>query len=159
MLTEHKLKWQASAPDFLARYSEEGDNFLTYVITGYETWVSLATSESKQQSMEWRHTSSPRQTKFKPTTSTQKIMCKVFWDREGVVPMDFLPQGPQSMQVSIVTHLTKLHHAIQNKQCGLLSQGVLMVHDNACPHTTAAMQNLIMKFGWEQFNHAPFSPD
>jgi histone-lysine N-methyltransferase SETMAR len=21
------------------------------------------------------------------------------------------------------------------------------------------MQNLIMKFGWEQFNHAPFSPD
>ena len=43
--------------------------------------------------------------------------------------------------------------------CGMLSQGVVMIHDNTCPHTAAAMQNLITTFGWEQFNHSPYSPD
>jgi hypothetical protein len=33
-MEEHNLKWQASALDFLTRYSEEGDNFLSRVVTG-----------------------------------------------------------------------------------------------------------------------------
>jgi len=53
MLTEeHKLKQQASALDFLTRYSEEGDKFLSCVATGDETWMLHATRESKQYSME-----------------------------------------------------------------------------------------------------------
>jgi len=93
MLTEeHKLKQQASALDFLTRYSEEGDTFLSRLFAGDETWVSHATPESKQQSMEWRHTSSSTKMTFKQTTSW-KIMCTVFWDRKGVLLVDFLPQG------------------------------------------------------------------
>jgi histone-lysine N-methyltransferase SETMAR len=34
-----------------------------------------------------------------------------------------------------------------------------MFHDNACPHTAAATQDLITAFGWEQFDHLPYSPD
>ena len=34
-----------------------------------------------------------------------------------------------------------------------------MIHDNARPHTAAATQNLITTFGWEQFDHPPYSPD
>ena len=41
----------------------------------------------------------------------------------------------------------------------MLSQGVVMIHDNARPHTAAATQNLIATFGWEQFNHPPYSSD
>jgi histone-lysine N-methyltransferase SETMAR len=41
----------------------------------------------------------------------------------------------------------------------MFSRGVVMLHDNAHPHTAAAMQYLIMTFGWEQFNHPPYSPD
>ena len=66
MLTEeHRLKRQSSVLDFLTWYSEEGNNFLNIVVTGDETCVLHATPESKQQSMEWRHTSSPTKTKFK----------------------------------------------------------------------------------------------
>jgi len=35
--------------------------------------------------------------------------------------------------------------------------GVVMIHDNTHPHT--AMRNLITTFGWEQFDHSPYSPD
>jgi histone-lysine N-methyltransferase SETMAR len=34
-----------------------------------------------------------------------------------------------------------------------------MLHDNARPHTATATQDLITIFGWEQFNHPPYSPD
>ena len=90
MLTEgHELKWQASALDFLTQYSEEGENFLSHVVTGNKTLVSHETSELMQQSMQWRHTSSPTKTKFKQTTSTQKIMCTMFSERKGVLLVDF----------------------------------------------------------------------
>jgi hypothetical protein len=52
----------------------------------------------------------------------------------------------------------KLRHAIQNKRRGRLSQGAMTLHDNARPHTASATQNLIATFGWEQFDHPPYSP-
>jgi hypothetical protein len=41
----------------------------------------------------------------------------------------------------------------------MLSHGVVMLHDNVCPHTAATTQDLIAIFGWEQFDHPPFRPD
>jgi len=93
MLTEgHKLKCLARTLDFLTQCSEEGENFLSHVVTGNETWVLHEAPKSKQQSMQWRHTSSPTKTKFKQTASTQNIMCTMFCVRKGVVLVDFLPQ-------------------------------------------------------------------
>jgi len=89
---EHKLEQQATTLDFPTKYSEEGENFLNHVVTGNETWMSHEAPHSKQQSMEWRHTSSPKKTKFKQNTSTRKVMCTMFWDRKGVLLVDFLPQ-------------------------------------------------------------------
>ncbi|GFV77098.1 mariner Mos1 transposase [Trichonephila clavipes] len=56
---EHKEKMFAISLDFLIHYEEEGDDMLSRIVTGDKTWVSHITPESKQQSMEWRHTSSP----------------------------------------------------------------------------------------------------
>jgi len=41
----------------------------------------------------------------------------------------------------------------------MLSWGVVMIRDNTRPHTATTMQNLITTFGWEQFDHPPYSPD
>jgi hypothetical protein len=41
----------------------------------------------------------------------------------------------------------------------MLSQGVVMLHDNACPYNPAVTQVLIATFGWEQFNHPSYSRD
>jgi hypothetical protein len=46
-----------------------------------------------------------------------------------------------------------------NKRRGMLSRGVVMLHDNAHPHTATITQDLIATFGWEQFDHPPYSPD
>jgi histone-lysine N-methyltransferase SETMAR len=41
----------------------------------------------------------------------------------------------------------------------MLSQGVVVLHENARPYTAAATQDLIATFGWEKFDHPPDSPD
>ena len=150
---EHKLKQQATTLHFLTQYSEEGENLLSHVVTGNETWMSHEAPHSKQQSMEWRRTSSPTKTKFKQTTWTRKVMCTMFWDRKGALLVDFLPQGSTINAGVCCITLKKLHLMIQNKRCVMLSWGVVMIHDNTHPHT--AMQNLITTFHWEQFDHPP----
>ncbi|KAJ4451734.1 hypothetical protein ANN_03205 [Periplaneta americana] len=65
-------------PPFINDVCDQGDEFLDHIVTGDETLVNHMTPESKQQSMEWRHTASSRKKKLKQTMSTGKIMCTVF---------------------------------------------------------------------------------
>jgi histone-lysine N-methyltransferase SETMAR len=85
-------------------------------------------------------------------------MCTVFGDREGVLLVEFLPQGSTINAGVYCDTLKKLRRAIQNKRRDMLSRGVVMLHGNARPHTAAAMQDLIATFGREQFDHLPYSP-
>ena len=93
MLTDdHKTKQMGSALKFLTRYAQE-DEFLDSILTGDETWVFHHTPESKQQSLQWRHTPTPRTKKSKLPISVKKIMASVFWDRKGILLVDFTPQN------------------------------------------------------------------
>jgi hypothetical protein len=69
--------------------------------------------------------------KFKVTPSSRQVMLTVFWDHDGILLTTFQPQG-QPVNADI---LRKLHKAIQWKRPGLLTKGVLLLHDNARPHT------------------------
>jgi hypothetical protein len=53
---DHKTKWMGFALKILTRYAQEGDEFLHSIVTGDETSVFHHTPESKQQSLQWRHT-------------------------------------------------------------------------------------------------------
>jgi transposase len=41
----------------------------------------------------------------------------------------------------------------------MLTSGVVLLHDNACPHTAARTSALLEHFNWELFEHPPYSPD
>jgi len=41
----------------------------------------------------------------------------------------------------------------------MLTKGVVLLHDNAWPHTVASTNALIKLFNWEIFDHPPYSPD
>ncbi|GFW29135.1 histone-lysine N-methyltransferase SETMAR [Trichonephila clavipes] len=124
-----------------------------------ETWVSYETPESKRQSMEWRHTSSPTRVKPKHILTPRKIMCTVFWDSKGILLIDFLLRGQTINAAVYCETLRKLRHAIQNKRRGFLPKGVVFFHDNARPHTANVTKTLLRGFGWDVFDHPPYSPD
>jgi len=96
---------------------------------------------------------------FKQTISTRKIMCTVFWERQGVLLVEFLPQGTKINSAVYCETLKKLRHAIQNKGRGLLSVTILLLHDNARQTSVAQTQDLVTSFRWEQMDHPPYSPD
>jgi histone-lysine N-methyltransferase SETMAR len=43
----------------------------------------------------------------------------------------------------------------------MLTYGIVLLHDNARPHTSTAARTrtLLEHFNWELFDHLPFSPD
>jgi transposase len=41
----------------------------------------------------------------------------------------------------------------------MVTSGVVLLHDNACPHTVARTRGLLEHFNWELFDHPSYSPD
>ncbi|XP_035229348.1 histone-lysine N-methyltransferase SETMAR-like [Stegodyphus dumicola] len=159
ILTEqHKTKRMGNALQFLTRYAESGEEFLTQIVTGDETWVSYDTLKISGING-WRHTSSPAKVKPKQILTPRKMMCTVFWDWKGILLIDFLPRGQTIKADAYCETLRKLRRVIQNKRRGLLSKGVVFLHDNARPLTANVTKNLLQGFGWDVFDHPPDSPD
>ncbi|KAF6212895.1 hypothetical protein GE061_010605 [Apolygus lucorum] len=131
--------------------------FLDSIVTGDETWVCHYTPGSKRQSLQWRHTHSPSAKKFKVQFSERKIMASVFWDRKGVLLVDFMVRGTTINANAYCETLTKLKK--KDKRRGMLTRGVSLLYDNARPHTARVTQDLLVRFGWDVINHPPYSPD
>ena len=56
--------------------------------------------------------------------------------------------------------LRRLCKAIQNGRRGKLSRVILLIHDNARPHTARQAQTLLHdEFHWDTLDHPPYSPD
>ena len=51
--------------------------------------------------------------------------------------------------------LTKLRKAIKNKRPGLLTRGVILLHDNIRPHVSQETQRILNTFRWKVLEHSP----
>jgi hypothetical protein len=85
------------------------------------------------------HTHSPnKQEKLnKRCLPARKLMATVFWDRKGVLMVEFMQQGTTIRSEVYCETLNKkeLRRAIQNKRRALLTSGVVLRHNNARPNT------------------------
>ena len=68
-------------------------NFLNKIITGDETWCFAYYPETKRQSPEWVGETSPRPKKLKSQRSRIKTMLIIFFNSQGVVHKEFVPEG------------------------------------------------------------------
>ncbi|KAJ4436006.1 hypothetical protein ANN_18630 [Periplaneta americana] len=51
------------------------------------------------------------------------------------------------------------HKICGRQRRGMLSHGIVLLHDNARPYTAAATRDLLEQFLWELFDHLLYSPD
>jgi histone-lysine N-methyltransferase SETMAR len=113
--------------------------------------------ENKEQSKQWMHTHSQNKPKkFKQTLSARNLIATVFWDRKGVLTVQ---HGSNMASEVYCETLKELHRAIHNKRSGMLTYGVVLLHDSERPHTAARTRVLLEHFYWELFDHPPYSPD
>jgi len=133
--------------------------FLKRIVTGDETWIDHYDPKSKQQSMQWKHASSPNPRKFKVQASAGKIMCTILWDAEGILLIDVIPQKVTITGVYNADLLHKLRLAIKEKRRGKLTKVPLLLHDKAPAHRSHVGQAAILESVFEEMHHPPYSPD
>jgi hypothetical protein len=86
-------------------------------------------------------------------------MASIFWDRKGILLVNFMPPGTTVNADAYFDTLTWLQQAIQNKRRGMLSCGLCLLHDNAWPHSAHITTAFLEKFKWDILNHLPYSLD
>jgi len=126
LLTEnHKKNRMGAALTFVMRYME-GDEFLDSIVIGDEMWVFHHTPESKQQLLEWRHTHSALKRKFKTSTSTSRVMATVFWDRKGVLLVNYMPHRT-TVNAAAYCETKRLRYAIENRRRGMMTSSICLL--------------------------------
>ena len=113
-----------------------------------ETWLYHYDPETKQQSMEWQHSVSPRPKKFWEQKSAGKVLASIFWDQDVIFLTDYLPKG-QTINVDYYSFLlVQLKDILKEKHHGKVTKGVLFLHDNALAHWALATQKKLAYLGF-----------
>jgi len=121
------------------------------LVTMNQAWLYHYDGETKQQSMEWRHSSSPRPEKFRLQKSAGKVLASIFWYQEGILLIDYLPKGQTISAEYYSSLLVQLKDILKEKRCDL--------HDNAPAHRALATQQKLAYFGFHCLDHSRNSPD
>lgn len=145
--------------ELLAMCSADENAFFDRLVTMDESWVYHFDPETKEMSKQWKHTFSPPPKKAKVRQSAGKVMLSVFWDCRGVILTDYLPAGRTITGDYYRKLLTELREKIKEKRRGMLSKGVLLLHDNAPAHSAHQTVQVANTCGYEILPHPPYSPD
>ena len=125
------------------------NNFLSRLVTMDETWLHHYDPETNQQSMEWRHSDSPR-----PKTNPS---VRIRWKSSR---LDFGIKTASS-SLSIFQRAKLSMRTFWGKNAGRrkVTKGVLFLHDNAPAHRVLATQNKLDYLCLHCLDHPPYSPD
>ncbi|GFT56485.1 putative DD34D transposase [Trichonephila clavipes] len=132
--------------------------FFDNVITGDENWFFQYDPETKRQSNEWHTPQSPRQKKTRMSKSGMKAMLIVFFDKNGFVHSEFVPEGQRVNGAFYVEVLKRLKRRV-NRVRPEISANWKLHHDNApCPTCFVVTEHLT-KNGIVTILQPPYSPD
>jgi histone-lysine N-methyltransferase SETMAR len=145
--------------ELLSRSGGNSQPFLDGIVTGDESWIHHHDPLSKAESKEWRKPGEKPPTRPREQRSAGKILLSLFWDREGVLLMDYLPTGRTINGEYYATLIGRLRSAIKEKRRGKLSRGVSLLQDNAPAHTSKLAKVAIRDAGFDLLNHPAYSPD
>jgi histone-lysine N-methyltransferase SETMAR len=94
----------------------------------------------------------------KPCLPVRKL-ATVFWDRKGVLMVEFMQQGTTTTLELYCETLKKMRGGLPNKRRAMLTSSIVIFHDTARPHTAARTRALLEHFNWVLSDHPPYSLD
>lgn len=89
--------------------------------------------------------------------STSNVMCTVFWDRKGVILLDFLEPGQTINSNHYTATQTKLN--VQTPRVRPEKISFFWELNNSKPHTSLNMVEHIASLRWTALKHPLYSPD
>jgi len=134
------------------------NDFLSRLVTTDKTWFYHYDPETKQQSMEWRHSGSPRPKKFRVQKSARNGLASIVWDQDGILLIDYLSKGQTINAQHYSSPLVQLKDILKGKRRWKFTKGVLFLHI-APAHRALATQKKLAYLGFQCFDNPPYSPD
>jgi len=95
---------------------------------------------------------------FRFEKSAGKGIATVFWDKKGLLLLEFMPQKTTIIGQTYANTITAFRGAIKEKRRGKISAGVLFLHDNAPLYISAISQAAIQQCAFQQQNHPDLAP-
>ena len=120
------------------------NDFLSRLVTMDETWLFCNNSDTKQQSMEWRHRGSPGPKKFRVQNPLENFSPRFFWHQDGILPIDYLPKDPTINTEYYSSLLVQLKDILKKKRRGKFTKVVFFLHENAPAHQALANQKKLV---------------
>ena len=93
-------------------------------------------------------------TRLRRTRPAKKIMMIIFWDEYGILLKECLLRGTTISNPYYTSIIERLHCAILEKRGGKVSNGMLLLHNNAPVHKCKFVQT-----GFVELSHPAYSPD
>jgi len=140
-------------------FQRDPNDSLSRLVIMDETWLYHYDPETKQQLMEWRHSSSPHPKTFRVQKSAGNFFATIFWDQDGILPTDYLPKDQTINAEYYSSLLVQLKDILKEKRRGKFTKGVLFLHDNAPAHRALATQTKLAYLGLQCLDDSPYSPD
>jgi len=120
------------------------------LVTMEETWLYQYDPETKQQSMEWRHSGSPRPKKIPSATIRWKSSrLDLGGNQDGILHIDYLPKGQTINAEYYLFLLVHLKVILKEKRREKFTSGILFLHDNAPAHQALATQKQLAYLGFQ----------
>ncbi len=142
LLTPEQKQFRMQLCELNLQSLRDDENFLSRIITGDESWVSVYEMELKKDSKEWhpKGSNSDRPIKAVCNHSIKKAMITVFFDDEGLVFSEYLPPRETVNADYYCGILQRLKEDIRRKRPALWQMGPngyrkFLHHDNAPPPT------------------------
>jgi len=105
-----------------------------------ETWLYHYDPDTKQQSMDWRHSGSPHPKKFRVQNPLENFSPRFFWDQDGIFIFHYLPKGQTINAEYYSSLLVQLKDILKVKRRRKVTKEVLFLNDNAPAHRALATQ-------------------
>jgi hypothetical protein len=149
-----------SCQDIIAMANADKIFFLNKIVTGDETWCFAYDLETKQHSSEWVGETSPRSKKLKFQRSHIKTTYIIFFDSQGVVHKEFIPEGKTVNAEFYKGVIDRLLKCIQQVHpAAFCSQDFFLSRDNAPAHKAASVCQFLIQKNVTTSYHLLFSPD
>jgi len=157
---EQKAAHKRVAAELLWHYKAEGEQFLIRNVATDETWIRDFEPQLISHSSQWKQATSPRPKKCCRQQSKIKLITIMAYDKIEVIATDKVPRGFHCNS-SILQKVSARCFASKDspKNSIILEAGVLILHDNAWPHASGAVLEILEKYGWQVLPHPPYSPD
>ena len=140
------------------RTNPKDERFLKRIVTGDEKWVYYRNPDMRKQ---WLDPGQPANPVVKQKSFERKVMLCVWWNFEGVVHFELVPEGLAINAELYSQQLERMYAALGERYPALVNRKrVLLQQDNARHHTAHITQEKIEELeGIELLPHPAYSPD